>query len=252
VDAETHEWVRGVTGCFEAALKGIGNLVGAGLRPQVIMSLMRRNKGQMEAIVRLAESLGAGSVKFNMVQPTARGEQMHEAGETLTIEELVDLGRWVETALSASTKLRIYFHHAPAFRPLGKMFGENGDGCARCGIHGILGVLADGSYALCGIGESVSELVFGHAKNDPLRHVWNNNPVLLEIREGLPRRLEGICGDCLMKNTCLGSCIAQNYYRSKSLRSPFWYCQEAYRQGLFPMSRIVPKDMDGGDGRRNQ
>ena len=59
------------------------NLVDAGFRPQVIMSLLRRNRGQMEELVRLAESLGAGSVKFNMVQPTARGERLHEAGETL-------------------------------------------------------------------------------------------------------------------------------------------------------------------------
>ena len=82
-DAETHEWMRGVEGCFDATVRGIKNLVDAGFRPQVIMSLLRRNKGQMEELVRLAESLGAGSVKFNMVQPTARGERLHEAGETL-------------------------------------------------------------------------------------------------------------------------------------------------------------------------
>ncbi|RLB85884.1 MAG: SynChlorMet cassette radical SAM/SPASM protein ScmF, partial [Deltaproteobacteria bacterium] len=78
-DAETHEWVRGVEGCFDSTLEGVRNLVNAGFRPQIIMSIMRRNKDQMEPVVRLAESLGAGSVKFNLVQPTARGEKMHEA-----------------------------------------------------------------------------------------------------------------------------------------------------------------------------
>ena len=33
-DAETHEWVRGVPGCFDAALEGVRNLVRAGLRPR--------------------------------------------------------------------------------------------------------------------------------------------------------------------------------------------------------------------------
>jgi len=98
-DAETHEWVRGVPGCFDEAMEGIRNLVEARIRPQVIMTIMRHNKNQMEPVVRLAESLGAGSVKFNIVQPTARGEKMHESGEALDIEELVDLGRWVETTL---------------------------------------------------------------------------------------------------------------------------------------------------------
>jgi SynChlorMet cassette radical SAM/SPASM protein ScmF len=238
VDAETHEWVRGVKGCFEAAVNGIRNLVDVGLKPQIIMTIMRHNKHQMEAMVRLAESLGAGSVKFNLVQPTARGEKMHEAGETLAIAELVKLGRWADTELRDSTNLPVYYHHPAAFRPLGRMYGENGEGCGTCGIKGIIGVLSDGSYALCGIGTSVPELVFGRADTDQLEDVWNNNPVLKQIREGLPDRLQGICADCIMKSRCLGSCIAQNYYRAKSLWAPFWFCEQAYNGGLFPESRM--------------
>ena len=61
---------------------------------------------------------------------------------------------------------------------------------------------------------------------------------LNELREGLPERFGGICGDCLMKGTCLGCCIAQNYYRSKDLWIPYWYCEEAKNAGLFPESRM--------------
>jgi SynChlorMet cassette radical SAM/SPASM protein ScmF len=244
-DAQMHEWMRGVDGSFEAALQGIRNLVSAGFRPQVIMSIVRRNKDQMEAVVRLAESLGAGSVKFNLVQPTARGEKMHEQGEALSIEELVQLGAWVETALSSSTRLRLFYSHPAAFRPMSKMFGD-GQGCGVCGILGIIGVLANGSYALCGIGETVPELVFGHAAHDALAGVWYNAPVLQELREGLPHRFEGVCHDCLMKHICVASCVAQNYYRSKNLWAGFWYCEEARARGLFPGSRAVPGiDADG-------
>jgi SynChlorMet cassette radical SAM/SPASM protein ScmF len=237
-NAESHEWVRGVAGCFEETMNGIRNFVDAGLRPQVIMTIMRHNKEQMEQVVRLAERLSAGSVKFNIVQPTARGEKMHESGEALSIEELVDLGMWVENILSASTNLPLYYGHPMAFRPLGKMFGENGDGCGVCGILGILGVLAEGSYALCGIGETVPDLVFGHATENSLENIWNNTSVLLELRQGLPQGLPGICGDCLMKGMCLGSCIAQNYYRNQTIWAPNWYCQVAHDRGLFPDSRI--------------
>jgi SynChlorMet cassette radical SAM/SPASM protein ScmF len=236
-DAQTHEWVRGVRGCFDAAVSGIRNLVAAGIRPQVIMSLMRKNVDQIEAVVRLAESLGASSVKFNIVQPTARGVKMHQAGETLSLDELLQLGARVENELSNRSALRLYYSHPIAFRPLGNLFGDGGN-CGICGIHRIIGVLAGGSYALCGIGETVPELVFGDAAKDALADVWKNDPVLREIREGLPRRLGGICGECLMKGVCLGNCIAQNYYRSRNLWAPFWYCEEASRMGLFPSSRI--------------
>jgi len=235
-DAKTHEWIRGISGCFDGALEGIQNLVNAGLKPQIIMTVMRRNKDQVEAVVRLAESLGAGSVKFNVLQPTARGEKMHKAGENLPIEELVNLGQWVENTLSVSTSLHIFYTHPLAFRPLGRMFG-NRSGYGTCDITGILGVLANGSYALCGIGETVPELVFGNATTDHLDDVWNNTPVLLELREGLPYRLEGICGDCLMKGICYGGCIAHTYYKFKELWRPFWYCEEAQRRGVFPSTR---------------
>jgi SynChlorMet cassette radical SAM/SPASM protein ScmF len=238
-DAETHEWVRGVPGAFDAALEGIRNLAASGLRPQVIMSLMRRNRDQVEPVVRLAESLGAGSVKFNLVQPTARGEKMHETGEALTVAEMVELGRWVEDDLSELSHLPLFYSHPPAFRSLGRLFGDDGGDCARCGIFGILGILASGAYALCGIGETVSELVFGHAATDRLEEIWNEAPVLRDIREGLPRRLEGVCGQCLLKGICLGSCIAQNFYRERTLWAGHWYCEEAARQGLFPTARLA-------------
>lgn len=256
-DAETHEWVRGVKGCFEAALQGIRNLVAAGIRPQVIMTLMRRNIDQIEAIVRLAETLGCSSVKFNLLQPTARGEGMHEAGEAIPVAELVRLGEWVEADLSRRTDLRLAFSRPIAFRPLGGMFGREGIGCGICSIRGILGVLSDGAYALCGIGESVPELVFGQAPDDDLLDVWSSSAVLREIREGMPRRLEGVCGECLMKGVCLGGCIAQNYYRGGDLWAPNWFCEEALAAGLFPPTRLrarsaAGRDLRGSPGSRHQ
>lgn len=238
-DAKTHEWVRGVSGCFELAVDGVRHLVDQGVTTQIIMSVMRRNKEQVEPVVRLAEELGAESVKFNLVMPIARGERMQAGGETLSVEELVNLGAWVEGELSGTTNVRLFYSHPPAFRPLGKLFGERADGCSQCGILGIIGVLAGGAYSMCGIGENVAELVFGHAAEDRLAKVWENTAILRELRGGLPKRLEGICGNCLMKSKCLGSCIAQNFYRDKSLWAPFWYCDAASKAGLFPKNRMM-------------
>jgi len=242
-DPRTHDWMRGVPGSFEAAVDGIRILVAAGVRPQIIMSLIKRNRDQMENVVRLAESLDAGSVKFNIVQPTARGLGMHKAGETLSIEELVGLGHWVEHQLSHRTGVRLIFSHPPAFRPLRRVLGPDAGGCQGCGILGTIGVLADGSYALCGIGKTVPDLVFGSAAADQLESVWRESPVLNEIRTGLPHRLTGVCRTCLLKPRCLGECLAQNYSRTRDLWAPYWYCEEAFQHGLFPSTRIAaPKN----------
>jgi SynChlorMet cassette radical SAM/SPASM protein ScmF len=235
-DAATHDGVRGVPGAFEAARRAVRNLVAVGIRPQVIFTVMRRNAGQVNAMVRMVAELGAASLKFNLVQPTARGEQLRESQGTLNIADLIDLGRHVEQELAAQTDVKLFFHHPPAFRALRHV--ASGDGCGACGILGILGVLASGHYALCGIGEQVPELVFGAVGKDRLATVWREHATLKALREGLPKRLEGVCSRCLMKGRCLGSCVAQNCYGTGSLWAPYWFCEQAEAAGLFPTSRL--------------
>ena len=235
-DASTHERIRGVSGSFEAARQAVKNLVAAGISPQVIFSVMPDNVDQMSAVVLMAEDLGASSVKFNIVQPTARGEKLHENDETLSIESLIQLGRHVEMELAKNTKLRLFFDYPMAFRALSRI--ANGDGCGICSVTGILGVIANGHYALCGIGKHISELVFGRSGKDRLEEVWLKNPILKELRSGLPDGLGGVCGQCLMKQRCRGSCIAQNYYRTGSFWEPYWFCEQAEKRGVFPESRI--------------
>jgi SynChlorMet cassette radical SAM/SPASM protein ScmF len=240
--AKTHEWMRGVEGCFDKALEGVRNLLNEGIRPQLIMSIVRHNKDQMEEVVRLAEREGCESVKFNLVHSVGRAKEMAEAGGILDIEEYVRMGEWVERKLKPSTPIRIFYSHPPAFLPLNQILDDKMNGaCGTCGILGIIGVLANGSYALCGIGENVPELVFGDAEKISLKEVWDNDLVINEIRERFNSHFEGICADCAMQKICRRYCIAQNYYRDKSLWAPFWYCQEARNRGLFPESRVLIK-----------
>ncbi|HWQ46812.1 MAG TPA: SynChlorMet cassette radical SAM/SPASM protein ScmF [Longilinea sp.] len=235
-DAKTHEAVRGVEGSYENACQAVRYLVETGIKPQIICSLLPENAGKLNDMVGLAENLGAGSLKFNIVQPTARGETLHEQGQTLTLEEIIACGRYVDTELSKQTRLAVFFDLPMAFRPLGRITSPGG--CGRCGILSILGLLPDGAYALCGIGEHIPELVFGRIGKDPLAEVWQGNSQLNQLRGGLPDKLRGICGNCLMWGVCVGSCIAQNYYRSHDLFAPYWFCDEAEKKGLFPASRM--------------
>jgi len=235
-DAATHEWVRGVPGCFEKTKQAARNLVAVGIAPQVIMSIMRHNVEQVDAVVHMAEELGASSVKFNIVQPTGRGEKIYDSNESLDIHELIRLGRYIEQELAPTVNLTLIFSFPIAFESLSHIC--NSSYCSVCGIFGIMGVIADGHYALCGIGKHVPEFVFGTVGKDPLEKVWRENPVLNELRAGLPEKLEGVCARCLMKSSCLGDCIAQNYYRTGSLWAPFWFCEQAEEAGLFPETRL--------------
>jgi SynChlorMet cassette radical SAM/SPASM protein ScmF len=235
---QTHDAIRGVRGAHQRALSAVHNLVEAGFKPQLIMSLMTDNASELEGLLALAKEVGAGSVKLNIVQPTLRGEDIHASGAALSVPQFLDLNRRLD-GLRSLYSFPIFFDVPMAFRPLKQLMAW--DSCSICGIKTILGLLADGSYALCGIGENLPELVFGRAGIGELERIWKESPALLRIRDGLPGKLNGICGRCLLNAMCLGSCVAQNYYRSKDLLGAFWFCEQAEEAGLFPESRLIPE-----------
>ena len=106
-------------------------------------------------------------------------------------------------------------------------------------IFTILGVLHDGTYALCGIGTSVPELCFGNAKTSHVREIWEHTEVLQQIRTRLPKDLKGICARCVVRNVCLGQCVANNYYVAKDLFAGHQFCEEALSAGAFPQTRLA-------------
>jgi SynChlorMet cassette radical SAM/SPASM protein ScmF len=234
-DAETHDGVRGVPGSFDAVTRGVRLLAAEGCGAQVVFTVMRANRHQLRQVVTLAEEIGAVAVKFNVVQPTGRGKATSLACDALEVGDYLRLGRFVDDELRTATPLRLDFDVPLAFRPLSRLDSSGSTGI--CGIRTILGVLPDGTYALCGIGRHEPDLVFGSVAHDDLAAIWRDHPVLRRLRDGLPARLRGICHDCVMSPLCLGSCIAQNYHRSRDLFAPFWLCEEAASRGLFPASR---------------
>ncbi|MCP4176659.1 MAG: SynChlorMet cassette radical SAM/SPASM protein ScmF [bacterium] len=237
VTAEVHEKIRGIKGCFDKTVEGVKNLVNAGLKPQIVMSMTKANKHHIEPMVRFAEKIGADSVKFNIVVPIQKGKTMMKNNELIEISELIEIGDWIENDLAKSSNINIIYSQPFAFRPFSRIMLGGRD--ESCGIFNIIGVLSSGKYSLCGIGDTVPDLIFGDAENDKLRDIWEKTPLLNDIRKSIPDKLEGICGSCMMKKACLGSCIALNYYRSKNLHSAHWYCEEAYNAGLFPQTRII-------------
>ncbi len=233
--AGIHDPFRGVEGSFEKACNGIRYLVEAGFLPQVIMSLHSGNVDEIEPLVDLAENLGAGSVKFNLIQPTGRGETMTERSQVLDIRQMIDLGVKVEEDLQKRVSISLFYSWPIAFYSLRHLLEQ--DHSQTCGIFEILGILSSGDLAMCGIGVQVPELIYGRLGIDRVMDVWNNQHTLVSIRHDLPIKLEGICGNCLFRDQCLGSCVAENYYQSHRLTAPFWFCQQAKEADLFPICR---------------
>ncbi len=232
---ETHDRLRGVKGSHRKAVAGIKALVKAGFKPQVICTLHKGNVAELEEVVRLAAKLGCGSVKFNHVQHMGRGDDF-AARNGFSAKELLGLFRRTEEKFPSGSGIRVHFDIPVAFSPIKKLVSGS---MSRCHVLNILGIIANGDISLCGVGVTMPELVFGNLGRDRLKAVWTSSPQLRKMRRLIPDKFEGICGRCLHRHTCLGSCIANNYHSGKKFNAPYFFCREAAEKGIFPSARSL-------------
>jgi SynChlorMet cassette radical SAM/SPASM protein ScmF len=235
--AELHDALRGVKGSFDQAIAGLRLLSEYGFEFQVIMTLHRKNCTEIPGLILLCEELGAGSLKINPLIPCGRGRDLFENKQNLYPSELMELYQMVEKGYSSDNEINIIFDLPVALRSIKDIEKR---GIIECKILGILGILANGDFSMCGIGQTTDDLRMGNIYKDSIKDVWQNNSILSDLRQDLPNRLKGICGRCIFRFQCLGSCRANAYTITNDLFAPYFLCQESYESGLFPESRVQP------------
>lgn len=232
-----HESIRKVAGCYQKTLNGLLLLTKTGIKTQIIISLHRRNASDIEKLADIASKMGAGSLKINPIMPTGRGKDFFTNEENLSVEELLKIDEWIEEELSRKyDTINIYFDIPTGLKSLKSITSSQ---LYECNIFNIIGILANGDISLCGIGQTETDLVIGNIAKDDICNVWSNHHLLKRLRKGLPKNLKGICGRCIFKFRCLGACRASAYSLTGNLDSSFFLCDEAYKSGIFPESRMI-------------
>ncbi len=234
-DAPTHDALRRVEGSFNKAVQGIKNLVEVGIRPQMICTLHKNNIHQIKDTIKLAEALRCNSIKFNFVQQVGRGEDFSD-NNAFSVPEIINIDRMIEEEIIPTAKIGVLPDMPLAFQKPAR-FLRNIVG--RCNVHNIIGLLSNGDLALCGIGTSIEELLYGNIDTNGLEDIWINSPKLANLRKLVPNKLEGICSKCIHKLFCKGACVAGNYNRTGTLTAPYHFCDTAEKLGIFPNSRIT-------------
>jgi len=228
---EVYGALRGSGDAFYRALEGIRSAAEAGLYVKLIFSLWKGNASDIVNTVSLARDLGAALIKINPVTPVARGAGLGSKGLLLEASGILEL----KDRFSAGDikGIRVLFDIPPVFlKP-----EEIRKGCL-CGIRSSLSILPDGSVSICGIGSTAKDAAAGNIHRDPVMRIWRESHFFKNLRKNLPGRLEGICGECIMKYICLGKCRAAAYWESGSFYSPFWFCRQAYEKGIFPQKDV--------------
>ncbi len=241
-DEKVHDALRGSKGAYQRAMDGVKRLIDRGVIPQIVYSLYKDNIAHFTSFVEHMKKIGVRSIKINTISPVGRGKDLVEKGLAPTMQEVLAFRDTVRE-LSEDFSGRIELDVPMAFKDIEEIDTK---GCGTCSINNILGILSDGSVSICGIGYVNQELVFGNIRSDGpevIKDIWENNSFINDLRTGVPMKLKGVCGRCVFRNTCNGSCRAEVYHNTGDIYAPHWFCQDAYDNGMFPATRLVPEDI---------
>ncbi len=231
---DTHETCRGISGCFNDTMRGLKYLVNAGVEVQVIVCLFEANKTELPRLMKICAEKGVRTFKMNFINPIGRAKQLSLVGlsEAYKIDaQLVEYASVIGINYCSSIPIALQ-----SVKQMMKTCALNNN----CNICSTLGILADGTITICGMGKYVNEFKFGTLGQDSIAEVWMTHPTLKLVRTEIPNRLRGICGCCIFRSNCLGRCRLNNENVTlDSLFDPYWECAEMEKHGLFPKSRIV-------------
>jgi radical SAM protein with 4Fe4S-binding SPASM domain len=190
---EIHDSIRG-KGSFASSVKGIRNLLDAGLNVTINATLSEINVGDFMRLVELSVFLGVQRLGFSRLVPSGRGLGL--------LDKMID-----------SEKVRETYEKILSLRPEGLEI-VTGDPVAsqmNC-------LSADSSVPTAGCAAGVSGLTFlpdgtivpcrrlfvpiGNIREERIREIWATSPVLEALRDR--GRYKGKCGQCKRWAGCRG------------------------------------------------
>ena len=223
-----HDALRG-KGCWEKAIAGVQNAVGAGINTGISITATQANFSEIPKIVRMAKELGCRRIIiFNFV-PSGRGrneidldldgEKRRKMLHLIMAETRCKiLGRSPleisttapQAPLVADRILREFSFNELArgamnLLPYGRIQAGAAffsKGCSA-GIT-LLSVDPDGSVRPC----DILPLKIGNIREKSLMEIWTKNPVLTKLRNRA--NIRGWCGRCSIRDIC-GGCRARAY-----------------------------------------
>jgi len=165
-DAAAHDAIAAHPGAFAATVRGIENIMKAGIRVHTNTTVSALNKDKLEGILDLVKSLGLNKFSMNLLMPVgSAGKNFYE-----TFVSYSEAGPLVERVMELAEKRGLEFMwYSPTplciFNPISRGLGNKG--CAAC--DGLLSVAPNGDVLPC----SSYPKPLGNMLGGNFKKMWN-------------------------------------------------------------------------------
>jgi radical SAM protein with 4Fe4S-binding SPASM domain len=235
---ETHERLRGPRS-FDRTVAGLRLLKENGIKFSVQCVLNNENYTTIPNFYTLAKELYPECVRVQwaILNPVGRGAGLvKELGlRPENISAIFDLIKLAEPDFPGLTMVKV----PPAVVPPKHLpiLKRTGVSCNTTCQFPLLGVLPNGDVTICAVSRDNPDLHFGNVREEGfrLKGIWEKTRMdMLRSRYVVAADLTGICGDCVWKYQCKGSCRAWAYEEGGNFDAPFPICKALDESGVFP------------------
>ncbi|MFH1220479.1 MAG: radical SAM protein [Candidatus Eisenbacteria bacterium] len=218
---EVNDYNRG-PGSFEKAMRGIELLNKHKVEFRIAFCIMKHNIGDIAAMIKLGERLGAKEVAFRKIKLLGRAldlkEQVYptpqEMAGAYSLLYRETFGRDPEAMRINSKFTEVLFGGR------GAIFDRLPCGAGRNVIH----ITYKGDVVPCSL-FTEDKFVQGNIRRDPIAKIWRTSEMLAFFRD---TRVDDIpkCRDCAVKYVCGGGCRAEAYLLHGDLLAECCDCED--------------------------
>ncbi len=234
--AQAHESMRGESS-FGRTMRGLQLLQEHGIQFVIQAVLNRLNYRTIPQLYEIAQSLRPGitAVAFAILNPLGRGDELAQ-DSGLRREDLYSICELIKQYKSRFDGLT-YIKIPPAVFPPRylHLLGEDDVKLFITCQFPLLGILPNGDVSICALTREEGELHLGNVHTHRLREIWQRESIdRLRDQYLAAEDLTGVCGDCVWRTSCKGSCRAWAYEDGASFDAPHPVCHALEESGAFP------------------
>ena len=205
-----HDEMVGVDGALNHALKGLKNLVEAGLSTIVAAVPTRLNYQLLPELAGKVKKIGARCFRILRLMPHSEAVLQ----QTVPYEEMKELVKKMKDVTTEPDDFAVSIHTTAGFSTdqydlehWEKILHPLSHTCSAGKVS--MGIPSDGDCVPC-LEIKKPEMICGNILQDSLLDIWSARPMLL-LRSATPDKYKQRCGKCELKWTCYSArCIAYN------------------------------------------
>lgn len=218
---ETHEKIRGVSGCYEKSWKFINRALAENLPVSVITTVSKLNIGELKE---LSLQLADRKIAWQIQTAGSEGERF-SAQYLLDREEFYAVGIFIDWLKKnyPPQRLPVIGAHDLGYhsRFLGdlSLYGK-WPGC-QAG-RSVIGIRSDGDIMPC-LSLNNSSFVAGNVLERKLEDIWKDDSAFSAFRNFKKEDAGENCAGCIKLEECMGGCCEMSLMKTGKLRNDF-YC----------------------------